>query len=79
MPRSCASRACGNDADLVTHDVEEAIVLADHVVVLHPRPGRVGEARAIDLPYPRDPLAPDVAEAVRGLRLALAGLSTAPC
>ncbi|MCJ2076329.1 ABC transporter ATP-binding protein [Methylobacterium sp. E-041] len=63
----------------VTHDVEEAIVLADHVVVLHPRPGRVGEARAIDLPYPRNPLAPDVAEAVRGLRLALAGLSPASC
>jgi NitT/TauT family transport system ATP-binding protein len=39
----------------VTHDVEEAVVLADRVVVLAPRPGRVREQVAIDLPRPRDP------------------------
>jgi ABC-type nitrate/sulfonate/bicarbonate transport system ATPase subunit len=52
----------------VTHDVEEAIVLADKVVVLRPRPGRVREALTIDLPRPRDPLAADVAETVRRVR-----------
>ncbi len=52
----------------VTHDVEEAIVLADKVVVLRPRPGRVRDALAIDLPRPRDPLAADVAETVRRVR-----------
>ncbi len=62
----------------VTHDVEEAVVLADHVVVMHPRPGRVRETRAVTLPYPRNPVSPDVAEQVRSLRLVLSGLATAP-
>ncbi len=55
----------------VTHDVEEAVVLADHVVVLHPRPGRIGEVRAIALAYPRDPLSEAVSEEVRRLRISL--------
>ncbi|MFD1703586.1 ABC transporter ATP-binding protein [Methylopila henanensis] len=52
----------------VTHDVEEAVVLAHKVVVLNPRPGRVRETRTIDLPYPRDPLSAEVAEQARLLR-----------
>jgi ABC-type nitrate/sulfonate/bicarbonate transport system ATPase subunit len=52
----------------VTHDVEEAIVLADRVVVLRPRPGRVRDVLSIDLARPRDPLAADVAETVRRVR-----------
>lgn len=55
----------------VTHDVEEAVVLANKIVVLMPRPGRVKETREIALPYPRDPLSPEVAEEVRLLRLSL--------
>jgi sulfonate transport system ATP-binding protein len=39
---------------VVTHDVDEAIVLADRVVVMRPHPGRVEEEIAIDLPRPRD-------------------------
>jgi sulfonate transport system ATP-binding protein len=39
---------------LVTHDVEEAAVLADRIIVMRPRPGRLFEEIEADLPRPRD-------------------------
>jgi len=38
----------------VTHDLGEAITLADRVVVFSARPGRIRKIRDIDLPRPRD-------------------------
>ncbi|HKR66618.1 MAG TPA: ABC transporter ATP-binding protein [Thermoanaerobaculia bacterium] len=38
----------------VTHDIEESVQLADRVVVLSARPGRVRRIVPIDIPHPRD-------------------------
>ncbi|WP_159918052.1 ABC transporter ATP-binding protein [Pantoea sp. 18069] len=37
----------------ITHNIEEAIYLAQKVVVMSPHPGRIEEIVEIDLPYPR--------------------------
>ncbi len=52
----------------VTHDVEEAVVLADEVVVLAPRPGRVREQVRIECARPRDPTHPQAIDYIKRLR-----------
>jgi len=52
---------------LITHDVEEAIHLADRVMVLSPRPARIQKTFQVDLPHPRKLTSPEVQQ----LRMAI--------
>ena len=43
----------GNSVLFITHGIEEAIFLADRVIVMSPRPGRIVQTLEITLPRPR--------------------------
>ena len=44
---------------MVTHNIEEAVEMANRIVVLFPRPGRIGLVLENNLPYPRDSKDPE--------------------
>ncbi|WP_321505768.1 ABC transporter ATP-binding protein [uncultured Methanoregula sp.] len=44
---------------LVTHNPEEAVYLADRIVILSKRPAGVSEILPVNLPHPRDPSNPE--------------------
>jgi ABC-type nitrate/sulfonate/bicarbonate transport system ATPase subunit len=39
---------------MVTHDIDEAVYLADKIIVMSPRPGRIIKVIDVDLAEPRD-------------------------
>jgi NitT/TauT family transport system ATP-binding protein len=53
---------------LVTHSIEEAILLSDRIVVLSSRPGRIKRMVKVDLPRPRDEDLPEFIALRRQLR-----------
>jgi NitT/TauT family transport system ATP-binding protein len=53
---------------LVTHDLTEAVFLADTIHVSSKRPGRIVASQKVDLPRPRDIYAPEFVALVRALK-----------
>jgi NitT/TauT family transport system ATP-binding protein len=51
----------------VTHDIEEAVQLADRVVVMSTRPGTIQSIVDIDIPHPRDISSPRYLELRNGI------------
>lgn len=54
---------------LVTHDIDEAILVADRIVLMGGRPGHLVREWTVDIPHPRE----DFPEAVTALRLSILG------
>jgi len=52
---------------LVTHNIEEAVMLADKIVILSSKPGRIVLETGVNLPRPRDPKDPEFVALVEKL------------
>jgi NitT/TauT family transport system ATP-binding protein len=54
---------------LVTHDIDEAILVADRIVLMGGRPGHLVQEWMVDIPHPRE----DFPSEVTALRLSILG------
>ncbi|WP_146592473.1 ABC transporter ATP-binding protein [Puniceibacterium confluentis] len=55
-------QSSGASVLLVTHSIEEALALADRIIVFTARPGQIKDEIKIDMPRPRDRYAPEMIE-----------------
>ncbi len=68
------ARETGTSFLFVTHDLDEAVFLADRVIVLGGRPARVTRDFAVTMPHPRQRDDSGFVDHVRDLRVALSEL-----
>jgi len=66
-------RETGTTMVLITHSIDEAVLLADRGIAMAPRPGRIMEEIVVDLPRPRD----DTSAAFNDLKRHVRSLITA--
>jgi NitT/TauT family transport system ATP-binding protein len=58
----------GKTIVFVTHDIAEAAYLADRVITMAARPGRIKNQTTLDMPRPRDRVSPQFVSIARALR-----------
>ena len=63
---------------LVTHNIEEAVLMCDRILVFSTNPGRIVSEIKVDLPQPRDRLDPDFRELVERIYVAMTARPAAP-
>ena len=70
-------RETGKTILFVTHDIDEAVYLADRVIALGGKPGEVRAVRAIDTPHPRKRGSLALAEAAQAIKAGIAAEAAA--
>jgi NitT/TauT family transport system ATP-binding protein len=63
----------------VTHDIDEAVRLADRIVIMDSEPGTVRSTLSVDLPRPRDRTATEFVDYVARIREELGGPTETNC
>src|SRR5512147_3066725 len=72
----CEGRMPIKGVILVTHNIEEAVLMCDRILVFSTNPGRVTSEIRVDLPHPRDRLDPAFREIVERIYVAMTAQAT---